>query len=68
MDSLRDDRVVILAGYLNWMETFFRSNPDVSLRSAHPIDFSDDSARRARQQDERHIRASHVFAPTNRSD
>ncbi len=40
----RDDLVVILAGYKDRMETFFRSNPGMSSRIAHHIDFPDYSA------------------------
>ncbi|HTW39195.1 MAG TPA: AAA family ATPase, partial [Steroidobacteraceae bacterium] len=41
MESQRDDLVVILAGYKDRMETFFRSNPGMSSRVAHHIDFPD---------------------------
>ena len=41
MESQRDDLVVILAGYQDRMETFFRSNPGMSSRIAHHIDFPD---------------------------
>ena len=41
MENQRDDLVVILAGYKNRMETFFRSNPGFSSRIAHHIDFPD---------------------------
>src|SRR3970040_3000022 len=41
MESQRDDLVVLLAGYRDRMETFFRSNPGVSSRIAHHIDFPD---------------------------
>ena len=41
MESQRDDLVVILAGYKDRMETFFRSNPGMSSRIAHHIDFPD---------------------------
>jgi probable Rubsico expression protein CbbX len=41
MESSRDDLVVILAGYKDRMETFFRSNPGMSSRIAHHIDFPD---------------------------
>src|SRR5487761_2719185 len=41
MESQRDDLVVILAGYKDRMETFFRSNPGLSSRIAHHIDFPD---------------------------
>ncbi|HEX6267080.1 MAG TPA: CbbX protein, partial [Burkholderiales bacterium] len=41
MENQRDDLVVILAGYRDRMETFFRSNPGLSSRIAHHIDFPD---------------------------
>jgi probable Rubsico expression protein CbbX len=41
MENQRDDLVVILAGYRERMETFFRSNPGMSSRIAHHIDFPD---------------------------
>ncbi|TAK72459.1 MAG: CbbX protein [Betaproteobacteria bacterium] len=41
MENNRDDLVVILAGYKDRMDTFFRSNPGMSSRIAHHIDFPD---------------------------
>jgi probable Rubsico expression protein CbbX len=41
MENQRDDLVVILAGYKNRMDTFFASNPGMSSRIAHHIDFPD---------------------------
>jgi len=41
MENQRDDIVVILAGYKNRMDTFFRSNPGMASRIAHHIDFPD---------------------------
>ena len=41
MENQRDDLVVIVAGYKDRMETFFRSNPGLSSRIAHHIDFPD---------------------------
>ena len=41
MESQRDDLVVILAGYKNRMDTFFHSNPGMSSRIAHHIEFPD---------------------------
>ncbi len=41
MENQRDDLVVILAGYKDRMDTFFRSNPGLSSRMAHHIDFPD---------------------------
>jgi probable Rubsico expression protein CbbX len=41
MENHRDDLVVILAGYRDRMQTFFRANPGMSSRIAHHIDFPD---------------------------
>ncbi|MCB2022901.1 MAG: CbbX protein [Burkholderiaceae bacterium] len=41
MENQRDDLVVIFAGYGDRMETFFRSNPGLSSRIAHHLDFPD---------------------------
>jgi probable Rubsico expression protein CbbX len=41
MENQREDLVVILAGYPDRMSTFFRSNPGMSSRIAHHIDFPD---------------------------
>jgi probable Rubsico expression protein CbbX len=41
MENQRDDLVVILAGYKGRMDTFFQSNPGMSSRIAHHIDFPD---------------------------
>ncbi len=41
MENHRDDLVVILAGYPDRMRTFFQSNPGLSSRIAHHIDFPD---------------------------
>ena len=41
MENHRDDLVVILAGYKDRMGTFFKSNPGMSSRIAHHIDFPD---------------------------
>lgn len=44
MEENREDLVVILAGYKERMQTFFRSNPGVRSRIAHHLDFPDYSA------------------------
>ena len=44
MEDSRDDLVVILAGYKDRMDTFFRSNPGMASRVAHHIDFPDYAA------------------------
>ena len=41
MENNRDDLVVILAGYKDRMGRFFESNPGMSSRIAHHIDFPD---------------------------
>lgn len=41
MENQRDDLVVILAGYRPRMDVFFQSNPGLSSRIAHHIDFPD---------------------------
>jgi len=41
MENQRDDLVVILAGYKDRMDTFFQSNPGISSRIAHHLDFPD---------------------------
>jgi probable Rubsico expression protein CbbX len=44
MEAQRDDLVVILAGYRDRMDAFFRSNPGMASRIAHHIDFPDFTA------------------------
>ncbi|MBC7700431.1 CbbX protein [Aquabacterium sp.] len=41
MENQRDDLVVILAGYKDRMDHFFQSNPGMSSRIAHHLDFPD---------------------------
>ncbi len=41
MENQREDLVVILAGYKDRMDTFFQSNPGISSRIAHHLDFPD---------------------------
>ncbi|SMF22866.1 probable Rubsico expression protein CbbX [Azospirillum oryzae] len=41
MEDNRDDLVVILAGYRDRMDIFFRSNPGMASRIAHHVDFPD---------------------------
>src|SRR6266852_910159 len=41
MENQREDLVVILAGYADRMEKFFRSNPGFRSRIAHHLDFPD---------------------------
>jgi probable Rubsico expression protein CbbX len=49
MENQRDDLVVVLAGYADRMETFFRSNPGLSSRIAHHLDFPDYTAEELEQ-------------------
>jgi probable Rubsico expression protein CbbX len=44
MENQREDLVVILAGYKDRMDTFFRSNPGMASRIAHHLEFPDYSA------------------------
>ena len=41
MEAHREDLVVILAGYADRIDVFFRSNPGMASRVAHHIDFPD---------------------------
>jgi probable Rubsico expression protein CbbX len=41
MENQRDDLVVIFAGYADRMATFYTSNPGLSSRIAHHLDFPD---------------------------
>jgi probable Rubsico expression protein CbbX len=41
MENHREDLVVIMAGYADRMETFFASNPGMSSRIAHHLEFPD---------------------------
>ncbi len=41
MENQRDDLVVILAGYRDRMDIFFKSNPGMRSRIAHHLDFPD---------------------------
>jgi probable Rubsico expression protein CbbX len=41
MENQRDDLVVVLAGYKDRMDKFFSSNPGLSSRIAHHVDFPD---------------------------
>ncbi len=44
MEDHRDDLVVIMAGYKDRIDTFFKSNPGMGSRIAHHIDFPDYTA------------------------
>jgi probable Rubsico expression protein CbbX len=67
MENQRDDLVVILAGYKDRMETFFRSNPGMSSRIAHHIDFPDYAPDELLQIADRMLAAQHyAFGPQAR--
>jgi probable Rubsico expression protein CbbX len=59
MENQRDDLVVILAGYKDRMDTFFRSNPGFKSRIAHHIDFPDYSEAELMQIAEGMLAAGH---------
>ncbi len=52
METRRDYLVVILAGYKDRMDEFFRSNPRMRSRVAHRLDFPDFILDELRQIDE----------------
>jgi probable Rubsico expression protein CbbX len=59
MENNRDDLVVILAGYKDRMDTFFKSNPGMSSRIAHHIDFPDYSEDELMQIAEKMLTTQH---------
>ena len=59
MENQRDDLVVILAGYKDRMDTFFKSNPGMSSRIAHHVDFPDYTADELLEIAERMLAATH---------
>ncbi len=64
MENQRDDLVVILAGYKARMDTFFQSNPGMSSRIAHHLDFPDYSGGELLQIADRMLTDSHYrFGP-----
>jgi len=64
MENQRDDLVVILAGYKDRMDTFFQSNPGMSSRIAHHLDFPDYSGGELLQIADRMLAESHYrFGP-----
>ncbi len=64
MENQRDDLVVILAGYADRMNTFFQSNPGLSSRIAHHLDFPDYAHSELEQIAERMLDALHYrFGP-----
>jgi probable Rubsico expression protein CbbX len=67
MENQRDDLVVILAGYEDRMNTFFRSNPGMSSRIAHHLEFPDYSAAELVQIAERMLaQHNYGFGPNAR--
>ena len=65
MENNRDDLVVILAGYADRMDQFFRSNPGMSSRIAHHIDFPDYTVDELHQIGQKMARAlGYTFAPS----
>jgi probable Rubsico expression protein CbbX len=59
MENNRDDLVVILAGYKDRMDTFFKSNPGMSSRIAHHIEFPDYAEAELMQIAENMLAAQH---------
>ena len=59
MENNRADLVVILAGYKDRMDTFYRSNPGMSSRIAHHLDFPDYSTDELLAISERMLAAQH---------
>lgn len=59
MENQRDDLVVILAGYKDRMDAFFQSNPGMSSRIAHHLDFPDYSVDELAQIAERMLTQQH---------
>jgi probable Rubsico expression protein CbbX len=57
MENQRDDLVVIVAGYKHLMDTFFQSNPGLSSRIAHHLDFPDYGHGELQQIADRMLRA-----------
>ena len=59
MENNRDDLVVILAGYKDRMDTFFQSNPGMSSRIAHHLEFPDYGTDELLQIADRMLEATH---------
>jgi probable Rubsico expression protein CbbX len=68
MENQRDDLVVIFAGYKDRMDTFFKSNPGMSSRIAHHLDFPDYSHDELQRIGDRMIEGmSYRFGPEARA-
>src|SRR6202045_1566691 len=68
MENQRDDLVVILAGYKDRMDAFFRSNPGLSSRVAHHLEFPDYPAHELEEIAERMLeQQNYHFGPGARS-
>jgi probable Rubsico expression protein CbbX len=68
MENQRDDLVVILAGYADRMNIFFQSNPGLSSRIAHHLEFPDYAQGELLQIADRMLAASHYrFGPGARA-
>ncbi|EQD51371.1 RuBisCo-expression protein CbbX [mine drainage metagenome] len=68
MESQRDDLVVILAGYKDRMDTFFKSNPGLSSRIAHHLDFPDYAVAELQQIAQRMLEQRHYHFGTNAAE
>lgn len=67
MEAQREDLVVILAGYRDRMETFFQSNPGISSRIAHHLEFPDYSVEELLAVADRMLAQLHYrFSPSAR--
>ncbi|MHB8310010.1 MAG: CbbX protein, partial [Metallibacterium sp.] len=68
MENQRDDLVVILAGYKGRMGTFFKSNPGLSSRIAHHLDFPDYAVDELRQIAQRMLEQRHYHFGANAAE
>lgn len=68
MENNRDDLVVILAGYKDRMDTFFQSNPGMSSRIAHHLEFPDYGTGELLQIADRMLDSTHYRFGTDARD
>lgn len=68
MENQRDDLVVILAGYKDRMDTFFKSNPGLSSRIAHHLDFPDYAVDELQQIAQRMLAQRHYHFGANAAE